>query len=82
MGTVSAVCKKRKAAGQRPFSSAEWSSRGHAQGKGLAECPGETLRKHRSEDHDACTLFQWCFVSGETGFVGGEALALWRRRNT
>jgi hypothetical protein len=40
MGTVSAVCKKRKAAGQRPFSSAEWSSRGHAQGKGLAECPG------------------------------------------
>ena len=44
--------------------------------------PRETLRKNRSEDHDACTLFQSCFVSGETGFVGGEALALWCWRNT
>ena len=82
MGTVYAVCKKKKATGQRPFSSAGWSSRGPRPRQGFGGMPRETLRKHRSEDHDACTLFQSCFVSGETGFVGGEALALWCWRNT
>lgn len=74
MGAVSAVCKKKKAAGQRPFSSAGWSSRGPRPRQGFGGMPRETLRKHRSEDHDACTLFQSCFVNRGNGFVGGEAL--------
>jgi len=39
MGAVSAVCKKKKAAGQRPFSSAGWSSRGPRPRQGFGGMP-------------------------------------------
>jgi hypothetical protein len=74
--------QKKKAAGQRPFSNAGWSSRGPRPRQGWGGMPQGTLRKHRSESHAACSLFQSCFVSRGNGFVGGEALGLWCQRNT
>ena len=74
-GDVQFAClQKKKAAGQRPFSNAGWSSRGSHPRQGLGGCRRGTLRKHRSGSHAACTLFQSCFVNRGNGFVGGEAL--------
>ena len=45
MGAVSAVCKKKKAAGQRPFSSAGWVLKRSSPRQGFGGMPRETLRK-------------------------------------